>query len=313
MTQKKRLHLIVHLGLAVLALVVLAAGISNLELNPGTIVFREVGPTLIEQPERQTGGAAPVSPADRRPNLIYAVVLILMALVIIFAAYRSRQIRIALLVLSLFVGSILGLLYLYNLYGQPPQEAEEAEQDAGLPPRVSPERIPAELFENPPDWLDWVSTATTIGLLAVVATVAWIAWRWLSARRAKAPLEIVATEAEATLAEIRAGANLKDAVMRCYFDMNQALRKRLGLVRQEGMTPREFEETLLQVGLPTQSVQRLTRLFEGVRYGRQTASERDKREAVTSLETIIQAARNRQEQQPTLHPTENASPLRVES
>jgi len=72
--------------------------------------------------------------------------------------------------------------------------------------------------------------------------------------------------------------------------MSQGLRKSMGIVRDEGMTPREFESALTDSGLPYNSVHRLTRLFESVRYGRHEATEGEIREAVDSLEEIIESS-----------------------
>jgi hypothetical protein len=56
--------------------------------------------------------------------------------------------------------------------------------------------------------------------------------------------------------------------------------------RQKAMTPREFEIHLADAGVSSEHVQRLTRLFENVRYGDTTASEREKREALDCLNAI---------------------------
>ena len=54
-------------------------------------------------------------------------------------------------------------------------------------------------------------------------------------------------------------ANLRNVVMRSYYDMNRTVSEQ-GVKRAEGMTPREFEARLIQTGLPHRDVERLTRL-----------------------------------------------------
>jgi hypothetical protein len=53
------------------------------------------------------------------------------------------------------------------------------------------------------------------------------------------------------------------------------------------MTPREFEARLATAGLREDHIQRLTRLFEAVRYGTQSPGKREEREAVDCLTAIV--------------------------
>ncbi len=54
------------------------------------------------------------------------------------------------------------------------------------------------------------------------------------------------------------------------------------------MTPAEFATRLENSGLPSDAVRRLTRLFEGVRYGLQKTGPTEINEAVACLTTILQ-------------------------
>jgi hypothetical protein len=53
------------------------------------------------------------------------------------------------------------------------------------------------------------------------------------------------------------------------------------------MTPEEFASHLTRSGLPSHAVQRLTRLFESVRYGARTAGDRERDEATSCLSEIV--------------------------
>ena len=55
------------------------------------------------------------------------------------------------------------------------------------------------------------------------------------------------------------------------------------------MTPREFEQYLAKSGLRTEDIQRLTRLFESVRYGDKSPGKREEKEAVDCLNAIVRA------------------------
>jgi hypothetical protein len=214
-----------------------------------------------------------------------------LALIILFAAIRWKQIRVALIVLVLFAGSILAMIYLYSLYGESPARGEEEESFLSTAPES---RISPDLLENPPDWIDPISIAVTVGIAAaaVGTIVLLVRKRWSEDR---GTLDLIAAGAETALADIQAGGDLRDAVLRCYIEMSQGLRRSIGLIRQVGMTAREFESALTKAGLPNDSVHRLTRLFESVRYGQHEATEGEIREAVDCLQEIVDAATNKED------------------
>jgi hypothetical protein len=284
-----RVRLVAYLGLTMVTFIILAAGISNLQLKAGEILFAPVEQVEIEdEGPTQAAKATPYTPTS--PQSILGILSVVAGLIVLYAAFRSPRIRSGLLGLLVFFILYMAVIQMYRMFNEP--SAEEEVPEAAV---ENKERLPEELIENPPDLLDWVSAATTIGIVVAVAFASWTLWRYRTKLlNRRPPLEIITDEVAATLADIRSGANLRDAVMRCYYDMGQALRKGLGLVRQEGMTPREFEEVLKQSGLPGSSVEQLTRLFEKVRYGGQVASEQDKHEAVTCLEAIVLAAAGQQ-------------------
>jgi hypothetical protein len=285
--RSERIRLLAYLGLTLLALVLLAAGISSLQFQKGDFPFEPPEPENVEE-----GFPDETTIVNLRPIAIPVSFnsgwLVIIAPIAIYAAYRSREIRAGLLLALIFIGIYLVAFNgLYRNYYEPPESDETEFEQAN----ILPEPTPGESFEDPPDLIDWVSAATTAGIIVIAAVGIVLLWRNREKfLNRKPPLEIISDEAEATLAEIRAGANLRDAVMQCYYDMSQALKKGRGLERQEGMTPREFEEVLERAGIPDRSVRRLTRLFEMVRYGGQIASERDKLEAIDCLQAIVQAA-----------------------
>lgn len=282
--QSNRIRLLIYLGFGAVALVLLAAGMSNLNMQTGQIMME---PVQTVQAPLDDDEEIPPTPVFVEPsNLTSVLVLGGMALFLLFAAIRWKQIRYTLIALLLFVGSIIGMIYLYTIYGDPPQTSDEEEV---LPPDIQEIRIDEDLLNNPPDWLDSITIIVAIIMAVIVVAVVILLIRrpW---EKDKGMLDMIAAEAEAALADIRAGVDLRDAVLRCYFEMSQGLNKSMGIVRKEGMTPREFESALTDAGLPVKSVHRLTRLFETVRYGRHEATEGEIREAIDSLEEIINAS-----------------------
>lgn len=279
------------LGLALITFMLLAAGLSSVQPQHGEIVFAPRQERLIDPFVLRETTVTPGNPNPGNP--LYYVALIAALSLALYAFYRSPQLRRVMLILLVFWAFLMAAVYLYRVQFSTPNDSPP---DAEVFLYETPERPPEELFNNPPDWADTLSLITTLAVLAFTGLMIGLIRR--IRRYRKPPLELVAQEAEATLAEIRAGAEVKDAVMRCYLDMSRALQRQRGLVRQEGMTPREFEEELIGQGLPSEAVARLTRLFERVRYGGQPASEHDKQEAVAALEAIVTAVRQPEKQEP---------------
>lgn len=127
-----------------------------------------------------------------------------------------------------------------------------------------------------------------IGLLVLI-------WRWWQYHQdikamSEIPIDELRLRALEALHELRRGdAPLADLIRRCYREMVQTVQEQRGVYRERHITPREFEQRLLKSGFPQPPVQRLTRLFEQVRYGNSNAGEREKRQAIDSLEEIVAA------------------------
>lgn len=281
----ERLRLLAYLLLTLAAFVLLASGISGVQLKRGEILFKPPREVTIEDDGLTEPSVTPASPTS--PNSLLGLLAVAALLAAGYAAVRSREVRAGVIAIIVFGGIYLGIIQLYRIYYTPPEE--EVVDTQGI--LLSPERLSDELFEQAPELVDLVSLLTTVAVVVVALVASWLLWRYRELLfNRKPPLVIISDEVEAALRDLRAGANLKDTVMRCYYDMGQALGTGLGLVRNEGVTPREFEQVLSESGLPAQSIQQLTRLFEKVRYGGQIASDREKTEAMSCLEAIVSAA-----------------------
>ncbi len=270
---------LVVLGLVMIGFIILAAGLPSLDLQTGFIAFETPQPGSVPTSAPDEVYEAP--PPQNGPSVFVILLGLVFLLFVLFLAYRYPRIRYGLLGISIWTAVLLTLTYLYRRFGRTPDEQAEQFEIFNVP-----ERIFAEIPEETPEWFDGVSLAITIAMFLIVAGLIW--WGWRRMREDKKPaLTAVGKDAEAALAELRAGANLQDTIVRCYFDMNHSLSRSLGLHRAEGMTPREFEEIMVQEGLPEEEVVRLTRLFEKVRYGAQMTDIGDQNEAIACLEAII--------------------------
>lgn len=174
---------------------------------------------------------------------------------------------------------------------EPPEEEGEARPGIeidlpGAPLAEAPEETYLEV--QPPAWLTLLLTTLFMAL------VGYGAYRWWLYRRDRPDAQPVSfaelsRRAELAIAELRQGQQLDDVILRCYREMAEAVSAQRGLQRGLGVTPREYEKTLLRAGLPHQAVERLTRLFELVRYGGYQPGKRDQLEAIDSLTVIVAA------------------------
>jgi hypothetical protein len=150
--------------------------------------------------------------------------------------------------------------------------------------------------QEPPKASPWLDAGICLGLafiLAIMITV--LAWGIYRASKAAAgdAMTRLADEAQEAIDALHSGQNIRDTVIRCYIQMTQVLAEERNVRREEAMTPHEFEQILLtKLKLPDTPVQRLTRLFEAVRYGDYHPGKREEMEAIDSLTAIAAACKS---------------------
>ncbi len=277
------------LALGLIALVVLAAGLSEVNLQPGRTF-------VISEEEEARAPALAVVGASQNWLIAIAIGLAFIATIINIFRKDRRGWQYTLPGLGAFLLFILLFLFLRDqaISAEMNETPEEPlpQQGIDLGEFIEEAELvdPGEFAAAPPDWL---VLAIAVGTgLAIAGASYFVYQRWL-AKPAAATLQQLAMDAEATLLKLQVeDANLRDVVMRSYYDMSKTVSEQ-GVQRAEGMTPREFEERLIQAGLPRRDVERLTRLFEEVRYGHLQAGERQKREAMACMEAIVAAAKRR--------------------
>ena len=99
-------------------------------------------------------------------------------------------------------------------------------------------------------------------------------------------------EAEQAVNALEAGADLRNVILRCYFQMTRSLQEEQGIEREYPTTVQEFERRLENLGFPSIPLRQLTSLFEKVRYGKQQTNHNDEQIAMDSLNEIIQFCRS---------------------
>jgi hypothetical protein len=136
----------------------------------------------------------------------------------------------------------------------------------------------------------WVSFGLSLGLVLLVFLPAWL---FLHERIQPEDERIALAEiAEQAMDEIKAGKDWGDAIINCYANMLQAVSEsRKIILRHDSLTPAEFVTLMVKARLPAAPVERLTALFERVRYGGKQATQAEIDEAVACLEDIVAVCR----------------------
>jgi hypothetical protein len=280
--RRNKLRTLILSGIAVVAIVLLSAGLSELELLPGQ-PFSLEGASEFEAQGLGPSPAVEVILILGRVLFVLAWLLLPAAIIYLIKSpeFRKRVLK-SLLSMLLFFATV----YLFMRARSGLDRGQEI-QFPGMssPPEPLSPAPTAEFVADPSRWLVLAaSLALAVLLVASLVGVAWFFWR--RRRRPASPLGQLARDA---LQALEAGADLKNTVIRCYFQMARVLDEQRGIRRQQSMTPREFERRLEEAGLPGEPVRQLTRLFEEVRYGTMVPGEREERQAIASLRAIVEA------------------------
>lgn len=283
----RRVWLLSLVGLALVTVLLLAGSLQNLTFLPGhALPFAQLIPDL----ENGTSGDADMSRFMSIMRVFFILGWVLLPFYVIYLIIspeaRKRFLRDLMVMMPM-------LLVLYFLLREPPAgegiqqlnrrlEAQSLEEVLTTP-------VPPVTFEANPS--DWVVALTTI-VLAVAATglLVGILFLFLRSRQPKQqPLKRVAFEAQAAIDAIEAGGDLRDVILRCYFEMTRAIGDARNLKRNADMTANEFESFLLDRGLPHEPIHNLTDLFVKVRYGAFQPGRQEERLAISSLSAIVSA------------------------
>lgn len=261
------------------AVLVLAIGVDQLELKPGR-------PLTIGPLDPSRGGGLinrirfPGDLLDFLGGLLRVAVLALLPFAIVnFIRSRAARRRVLTQLLYLLLFSV-ALLSISRTF-RPRQSVPPAvPAPAAALPGVAGEA--AAVLPEAPAWL-----LTTASLLTASA-VALAAYRlFLRARQEPTVEAQLADSARGALDDLASGAELESVVLRAYFQLCQASRRRRGLQRAPHQTAHEYGGDLRLAGLPDEPVKQLTGLFEKARYGALPLDADDERTAIASLRAIL--------------------------
>jgi hypothetical protein len=258
------------------ATILISSGLPNLEFDAGQLLAFFM-----------SGSASSLTSSSFFEFIIvnFFRILVLSAIIVIpilaiFLLSRAEGRKIILVIL------IFGILFITLLNNLPNFRSYTTGKSIQM---EMPEGGGANLTETKGEILPpgWIIALFSLGISAlIIGAFLYFFGRVKSSRK---PMDRLADEARKSIQEIESGGDIKDIVIRCYFEMIEAVKEQHGLKRGRGTTTRELETKLESMGLPATHVRRLTRIFEKVRYGAKQINKEEEDEAVSCLRAIVEA------------------------
>jgi hypothetical protein len=277
--QNKRLILLLAV-LALGALTVLAISLNEVPFREGQHFGRQETRTVEFFPEDY--GQVWVEVPLWKQIIVWGLVGLLVVLIALLLSPEMRRrllrilIRVAVTAWALYFLIKRGIIG-PNLFG------------GGEAPPSQDTVVPLPVFE-PPQVSPTFSYLISFAIALLWLLIIWIlyrGWKRYVSLNTKKPLDEIAKIARSSLNDLTSGRNSSDVIINCYLRMSDVVSSTRHLYRNTAMTPHEFALHLEQAGLPGDAVTRLTRLFEGVRYGNRKSGPQDINEAVSCLKTIL--------------------------
>lgn len=263
----------------------LSAGLHNLPFRAGRSFSSEQVESIRSIPSSIVESALNVPFWIQVSMWVALLLLVVLIALLMTPEGRKRLLRLVIRLAVIYWG-------LYILFTEYPELL------AGIGLALNPNKVPGastsdgELppaFASPPS-NSILSYLVSFGIAILLLAIAWKVvsfWREVSASAAEQPLQKIARIARASLKDLSSGRDSTDVIINCYFRMNDAVADKRSIRRGEAVTPAEFAFQLEGAGLPSDAVHRLTRLFEGARYGGTKTGPREINEAVACLTTIL--------------------------
>jgi NADH:ubiquinone oxidoreductase subunit 6 (subunit J) len=281
MTRRQKLILLTSIGISVIAIVLLSAGIAQLPLARPSL--RSIAPEETTAPGEFPLDTGPRVKATSVFDIVIALAVLVLFLVTIITYIVYPEARRPIIQRLISIGFLIFAVYALSTISA---EEQEIEGQAPVPGFLGDfETLPAE--EITVDLPSWVPFAISLVLLAALITVGWLVWR--RTQYQPTTLELITNEAQAALQELRSGADFKNTIIHCYYQMCALLSQERDIHRSQSMTAREFEEHLTRLGLPNEPVIQLTRLFEKARYDSGPPDRQDEHAAWHCLSVISSA------------------------
>ena len=278
MTYDARRKTLILLGLMMILTVIIAASLSQLELQPGMPLPRlENNQVSLPPVEEEPLVAISINEFFK---VLFALVLAGSMLYLIYRMIRGTSWKNLgtyiqpIVVIGLIACSIIFLIMLM------PKTQGDLLVEMPLPTETPLVTSP---LGSVPVVLLWL-----VGIGLLVSSILLGIWIFApSHSRRETAIDLVGLEAEKAWQALITGLDLKDVVVRCYRQMSLALEREQGIERKDFMTTREFEHLSGTAGVPQDPIHQLTRLFEAVRYGNWQPNPVDEQKAIHCLQAIM--------------------------
>lgn len=285
MTERTRLAVLAFLGLTLLAVITLSAGLDRLEFKPGE-PFVGGGEAFL--PGESVPGTTAVSDWRVVPFAQGVAAVIFVLLVGYLAVNLLRTVNPRQLIrIGAGLAAVLGLIWILSMMDTPGGTTPQASEFSSATAAPAKEFATTPLGE-PPRSLVWlVILAVSAGGIGLGV------WFFLRHRETAQPLDRLLEEAANAAQALTSGEEPRSVIIACYMNMTKILQEERGIERGQAVTPREFIHLLENMGLPAEPVRQLTGLFETVRYGAQPVSAQAEEQALECLNAIVAACREK--------------------
>lgn len=293
----QRTKLLIITFLAVGAIILLSMSLTGLVFEPGKpLPFRW-------EDFQPPSGAPPLPGGELVFNIfraIYFIAWLLFPFLVLYL-FLSPQARRAFLKQLLrilpFVLLLLLMGRIFQSLGLNNQLLNQTGSGVGIPPESYP--IPGDEFvPSTPSWAVWaVSIIISVLIIVITGIILLLLWRKRQQKTDRdRRIEAIGEEAQNALNALEAGVDLRNVVIRCYYEMSQIISHTRGIQRGLDLTPQEFQKRLQDKGLPGEPIQQLTSLFEDVRYGTKEPGRLEEQRAISSLSAIVDYCKVQPEQ-----------------
>ncbi len=265
----RNFSLLLLAGGLIALLLVLGPNLDRVELAPGRLNPDPPTGVATTSPGLGTGAAGAVGYAIFL-RVLFIAALVCLAIIAIGAIFK-KSMRIYLISFVVILAMIWGI---YELASRRPYPEPREQEPSGLTGLLqeTPQGPAAEdsIEEPPPSW-SFTAMAILLSIgVAVLLTIVWAKfaprWRRRDADDGPTELDELVETLGAAADEIELGSDPRSAVLRCYREMVRILCRNRPIDHLH-MTAREVADALHRAGFTLDHVDRLTEIFELVRYG----------------------------------------------